>query len=226
MTTKIRTRHQHAPVLSNGSFKILRCLARVLCATAGQIVDYTRLNRTTVTRLLKLLVQHGYVDYHKSVKPMIAQITPMGTKFFEQITSVKPRYSMPNLMHRCHRNAIELRLRRSIPGFTFLIRKALYQRGLYPTYGEHGAIDSNNVLHFVLLDDCQMNTSRISHALNRLHSLPDKFSNIALSRWVEKADTYWLITTDERQQLLHNAFRVTEKLPVHVRYLPPIWRLL
>ena len=207
------------------SRRVLTTLDRLQFATADQLIYWIDVSQSTVSNTLSALCDANYVCVDKVVKPYIYSLTLAGRRAINSAAPKKAFYSAAVKRHSCHRNQIEIVLRKRYQKLTFQPRKTWLKYGLNPAFGEHGAKDVD-VFTLILLDDYLMDSVRIPHSWTRPHTANVRYwQHPQIRHWQDVVSRFVVVCTDEVQQKRHRTYLNTTQLntPVDVMFVKPLW---
>jgi len=203
---------------------VLEGLNRLNYATVTQLHYWSQVSLTAIRDGLAFLQEAGFVASEKQVKPHVWQLSFAGAHLVGRSLSSGLRQPSWSVMsHICHRNQVEIQLRRRYANFFFLKKTALFRLGLNPSHGEHAGVQAGK-LFFVLLDDYLMGSNRITKVLSRDHRKHPKYCSLNKSvNWRMVLGRYLVVTTDLHQKSRHERWIQKQKINAELLYLPPLW---
>lgn len=206
---------------------LARQVARLFFCTMEHIQYWAGDNRhpSRVYEMVNVLVDAGLIEKNKTMQPYIYSLTRQGYRFANLKAPTGSRYrSWSAITHRCYANTAEIRLRSRYPQFQWLSHPAIQSLGLFPAFGEHFGRDGNNTV-FCLVDDYNMDSSRISHALTRNHKPSKRFFDFsyAIPKWPDVASLVAVATISESQADAHKDYMKKHGIKAAMIRLEQLW---
>jgi len=204
--------------------RILEGLKRLNYATVNQIHYWSGVSLAPIRKSLFALRAAGFVECEKQVRPHVWKLSRTGSRLVDEpLPSGFRAPSWSVVAHTCHRNQVEMLLRKGLSNFMFLKKTALFRLGLNPSHGEHAGVQAGK-LFFVLLDDYLMGSDRITKVLSRDHRKHPKYCSLNKSvNWRMVLGRYLVVTTDLQQKSRHERWIQKQKINAELLYLPPLW---
>ncbi|MFQ5543874.1 MAG: hypothetical protein ACE5FY_05935 [Nitrospiria bacterium] len=203
---------------------ILEGFKRLHYATVNQLHYWSGVTLAPVRKSLLSLQAAGYVECEKQVRPHVWKLSRTGSRLVAQpLPSGFRQPSWSVMAHTCHRNQVEMVLRKRLSSFMFLKKTALFRLGLNPSHGEHAGTQAGKIF-LILLDDYLMGSDRITKVLSRAHRKNPKYCNLNRSvNWNMVINRYLVVTTDPHQKSLHERWIKKQNIQAELVYLPPLW---
>lgn len=215
------------PALSPLQNQILAKLGELKFATPTQLEMLCAARQPAISKAVAVLLEEGLIDGYLHSRPAILHLTPVGGRLLDTPLPAGRRNASWSVMsHACHLSEVQTLMCQSRPGFRVLPRDVLFKQGLFPAFGEHGAIDGEGKSWFVLLDDYLMTSDRISRSWTRRHTPNKKYWPDPTGRvWRDVAQRFLVACTDEQNTARHRAWILKNRLPADVVQLTPLWKI-
>ena len=210
--------------LTDSQQTMIDTFARVYYATTKQLSYYCRINLRNTYKAASWLEENGLVVSEPYMRPSILRLTWKGARVSGYpLPSGKRVPTISVQTHFCHRNNIEIELRKEYPDFNFLPRIALLKQGLRPSFGEHGGYTKDGSF-FILVDDYLMPSNRITRCWERIHT-PDNnyYKDHTGLKWSDIVNHYILFCSDQRQAEKHRRWIRKHNIPATVRVFDSLW---
>ena len=204
---------------------ILEQLARVQYATNKQLIYWCDVTASSISTSVHSLLNAGLIEGSLFSRPQLFYLTSAGARLVNVHLPAGGRHASWSVMaHACHLNAFEIAFAKQHQGFRIVSRLALLKQGLNPAHGEHAAVDGNKKTWFVLLDDYQMGSDRITRSWTRRHTPNLKHWPDPTGRaWNELAHHFLVVVTDHNQAERHNSWLEKYGIPATVFNIPALW---
>lgn len=193
-------------------------------ATAPQLLHWTDLSRSAVSKGLNGLEAARYVRADRGLWPNIWRMTGSGARVTGRSLPCGRRQPSASVMvHHCHMNEVEILLKKRYPDFHRLEKTDLFERGLNPCRGEHGVVIKNEIV-LVLLDDDLMDSKRITWVLSRPHKPDRRYWDFTRENtWCMEAKHIIVVTTDPDQFKKHKRWIERKGLNIDIMFLRHLW---
>lgn len=218
---------RRSPTLPKLQNLILEQLAQVQYATSAQLQHLCGAQQPDISRAVTALIDAGLIDGRLLTRPMILHLTPISGKLLGiKLPARRQQASWSVMAQACHLNELQALMHKKHAGFRYLSRVQLLKQGFNPAFGEHAAIDDAGTSWFVLLDDYQMTSDRISRAWTRRHTPSRKYWPDPTGRtWCDVAQRFLVVSTDEQHMVRHREWILKTSLPADVMHIKPLWKL-
>lgn len=205
---------------------ILAKLGEVQFATPKQLQIWCGVQHPAISKAVAVLLNEGLIDGYLHSRPAILHLTTVGGRLLDKPLPAGRRNASWSVMsHACHLSEVQTLMATSRSGFRVLPRDVLFQQGLFPAFGEHGAVDGEGKSWFVLLDDYLMTSDRITRSWTRRHTPNKKYWPDPTGRaWRDVVQRFLVVSTDESNAARHRAWILKNHLPAEVVHLTPLWK--
>lgn len=214
------------PCLSALQNLILAKLGELEFATPGQLQEGCGVKQPAISKAVVVLLEEGLIDGHLHTRPAILHLTSAGGRLLDRVLPAGRRNASWAVMsHACHLSEVQAQLSEKLKGFRILRRGEVFRHGLYPAFGEHGALDGEGKSWFVLLDDYRMPSNRISRCWTRRHTPNRKYWPDPTGRaWCDVVQRFLVVATDIQHAARHRAWILKSTLPADVLTIKPLWK--
>ena len=208
--------------------RLLATVARLKFATREQLLywsDVTSLS--TITKQTLKLEAEGFLQRISYLRPSPYCLTQMGAKSMGE-SYLKSMFSASKIIQLCHKNEAEISLQKLQPNAFIQSRIYSYKHGFNPSHAEYLAVTKQNV-NLILVDDYQMDSSRILHSWTRPHEANRRYFKYDDSHkkmhYEDVCHKLFVFCTDPYGVEKHSAFCKEIDLPVHVQHIKAIWQV-
>ncbi len=205
-------------------------LVRIRFSTFDQLVKYSKINNDKTRLLLGILLRKKLIRKDTEYSPYIYSLSNKGCVIAD-LHKLKHFVSGAAIHQTIMRNKIELEMQEKNATIKFVTRAGWWQRGIYPSIGEHGIEYLNNKKKgsaLIIIDDYSMNPARVPHSLTRKHDVDKTYvkGELVMS-WIDVIDDLVIYATTESQKKKHQQYYIKNKAIFEVkpiiRYVQPIW---
>lgn len=229
--SSLRGKRKKPSVLSNTlKDEVLEIAARIRFFTVKQISGYSKCTEREINKVVNFFIQIRIIEKDSDLN--FYTLTSRGWGF---VDGSQPKHfvSASAVHQQLIRNDIELSMREKNASATFLNTRDAWERGLYPSIGEHALLfnhEGNRSMALVMIDDYHMSLTRIAKSLFRYH---DKKKTVTqgerIVRWCDVISHCFIYTIGSKQQENIKSFieRKKGQLPIKpiVRTIEPYWEV-
>ena len=219
------------PLLTTTERQLIAALARLRFATRPQLLYWASVkDLSSITRTTNKLASDGWLHVYAELKPRVYRLTQQARRIVSTAPLSRRFSSMPVIKQHCHKNSAEIRLRETLPGATFQTRKFCLTHGLNPSVSEYLVKIGDADFSLALIDDYYMHSTRIPHALARVHTPDSRFftalQNNVVRRWTDVVSSVLVFSTDSVQAEKHHAYVTANNINATVEVIEPIWDVI